>query len=146
MTTVHVTLQQPEEPTILQTEMRHVSELSRAGIPMKRHTLFYGPEAGVLSWSDTDTHRIYQWEPGVITPEPKVFGVFDNRYEIHKFHDASNMWFQVYQKPWYWPFWGYWTHKGEPTEFPTLNEARQAITFRRNGLGVQHKLVERTPI
>lgn len=146
---VRVKLQDGVDEDSYHCELRHVQALKRKGVPMSSFLLFPGADSGKLSYlDDVDGFRTYTWEPSV-TPCNSLArcGIFETKYQIHKFETLSEHWYQVKERPWYWPFWGYWSDntygKPIPVTFKTLEHARLAIQGRIHGnSGVRSILVD----
>lgn len=119
-------------------ELAHTDRLRRAGIPMISRFLFQGVEFGELGWEDFPnlSIRTYTWyHPGKgrINP-PSTW--FKRKYNIHRSTNLGEVWYQVSEWNWYWPFWTKWTHACFDciyiTLFQSLHEAREAIRYRQS--------------
>ena len=134
---ITVMLKHPDENEY-QQELRHVQALKRSGVPVRSFLLFAGVDSGTLTFSDNSNSRIYLWEPGVIPANEKVkYKFFETKYQIHRFDTMDSQWYQVKERPWYWPFWDFWADRSYgtsiPVAFDSLEAARAAIQGRMTG-------------
>lgn len=135
---------QPDQVQVL-TEVQHVSELKRVGVPLKGTMLFQGVESGSLTFYDAEDERTYTW---LSEPIKRSKNPLSTRFRIRRFTTLGDTWFEVQQWKWYWPIWDTWTHcptyQAEPVsiKYKSLYIAREAVCFYQRATSPRNTVVD----
>jgi len=112
-------------------EANHVSELKRAGVPLRGNTVFSGVEAGELTLSDIEGERTYTW---LSKPAQRSKNPLSKRFRVNRIVTLGEVWYEVQEWKWYNPWWDTWTRVYPsglvtPIKYESLYLAREAVRF-----------------